>query len=236
MVIFYYVGSQEKFKLRLKTLEEGLRCGSNVSVNSNFPCASPKMEKSNKIFSFLTSNGGLKKRSSSQPRASTIRSSPLRQPSMQDEVANFAREFNSMNSLRKKFASEEYLLKKGMWVSSKKVVDRAGKENAEKKTCSDESVDEPANEKKTAFGGSVTDSNGDIELASKESTKLDNNDVVSGFLYDRLQKEVIGLRKFSEAKDSILNAKEQEIQVKFEQSVSLFHTPICLHPSTDSSN
>ncbi|XP_030515471.1 microtubule-associated protein 70-5 [Rhodamnia argentea] len=204
---------KEKFKLRLKTLEEGLRCGSNVLVNSNFPCASPKTEKSNKIFSFLTSNGGLKKRSSSQPRASTIRSSPLRRPHMQDEAANVAREFNSTNSLRKKFASEEYLLKKGMWVSRNKVVDSTGKENVEKKTCSDESVDKPANEKKTASGESITDGNGDIELASKGRAKLDNEDVVSGFLYDRLQKEVIGLRKFSEAKDSILNAKEQEIQM-----------------------
>ncbi|KAF8030474.1 hypothetical protein BT93_E2803 [Corymbia citriodora subsp. variegata] len=204
---------KEKFKLRLKTLEEGLRHGPNVSVNANFLCASPKTEKSNKLFSFLTSNGGLKKRSSSQPRASTTRSSPLRQPNMQDEVANVTREFNSMNSLRKKFASEEYLLKKGMWASRNKVIDSTGKENAEKKTYSDESIDKSGNEKKTASGESITDSNGDTELASKGNAKLDNEDVVSGFLYDRLQKEVIGLRKFSEAKDSILNAKEQEIQM-----------------------
>lgn len=204
---------KEKFKLRLKTLEEGLRRGTNVSVNGNLLCASPKTEKSSKIFSFLTSNGGLKKRSSSQPRATTNRSSPLRQPNMQDEAENVAREFNSMNSLRKKFASEEYLLKKGMWVSRNKVIDSTGKENAEKKTYSDESIDKSADEKKTASGESMTDSNGDAELASKGSAKLDDEDLVSGFLYDKLQKEVIGLRRFSEAKDSILNAKEQEIQM-----------------------
>lgn len=204
---------KEKFKLRLKTLEEGLRRGTNVSVNGNLLCASPKTEKSSKIFSFLTSNGGLKKRSSSQPRATTNRSSPLRQPNMQDEAENVAREFNSTNSLRKKFASEEYLLKKGMWVSRNKVIDSTGKENAEKKTYSDESIDKSADEKKTASGECITDSNGDAELASKGSAKLDDEDVVSGFLYDKLQKEVIGLRRFSETKDSILNAKEQEIQM-----------------------
>lgn len=149
---------------------------------------------------------------------------------------NVAREFNGMNSLRKKFASEEYLLKKGMWVSRNKVLDSTGKENAEKKTYSDESIDKSANEKKAASGANMTDSNGDTELASKGSAKLDNEDVVSGFLYDRLQKEVIGLRKFSEVKDSVLNAKEQEIQVKYEQSLSLSHTPVCLRLSTDANN
>lgn len=37
--------------------------------------------------------------------------------------------------------------------------------------------------------------------------------MVSGFLYDRLQKEVINLRKFCEAKDSSLNAKDEEIKM-----------------------
>lgn len=50
------------------------------------------------------------------------------------------------------------------------------------------------------------------EISTKE--EHGNEDMVSGFLYDKLQKEVINLRKSHEAKDGLLNAKEDEIKVK----------------------
>ncbi|KAM3707570.1 hypothetical protein ACJW31_02G034800 [Castanea mollissima] len=63
---------KDKLKLRLKIIEEGLKDSSSFSVNPNRFCKSPKTEKSSNIFGFLTSNGGLRKRSTSQPRASTV--------------------------------------------------------------------------------------------------------------------------------------------------------------------
>ncbi|KAH7665156.1 NDUFAF3 domain-containing protein [Dioscorea alata] len=48
------------------------------------------------------------------------------------------------------------------------------------------------------------------EISTKE--EHGNEDMVSGFLYDKLQQEVINLRKSHEAKDGLLNAKEDEIK------------------------
>ncbi|PKI73982.1 hypothetical protein CRG98_005599 [Punica granatum] len=135
---------KDKLKLRLKTLEDGLRQVSSLSTNPNSVSASPITEQSNHIFGFLTSNGGLKKRSS-------------------------------------------------------KVVDSSGKENSEKRANSDENIQK-------------FDNKGRIESNASDN-KEGTEDAVSGFLYDRLQKEVISLRKFCEAKDSSLNAKDQEIMM-----------------------
>lgn len=46
-------------------------------------------------------------------------------------------------------------------------------------------------------------------------SQSDIDDIVSGFLYDKLQKEVICLRKFCETKESALNTKDEEIKVKY---------------------
>ncbi|GFY91639.1 microtubule-associated proteins 70-5 [Actinidia rufa] len=59
---------------------------------------------------------------------------------------------------------------------------------------------------------------------NEESQKKGDNsdDTVSGFLYDRLQKEVIAMRRFCEVKDSTLTAKDEEIKVKYHQVPPLF--------------
>ncbi|KAJ6756786.1 MYOSIN II HEAVY CHAIN FAMILY PROTEIN [Salix purpurea] len=54
---------------------------------------------------------------------------------------------------------------------------------------------------------------GNEDLPDKGRTYSDSEDVVSGFLYDRLQKAVINLQKSCETKESSLNAKDQEIQM-----------------------
>ncbi|KAM4127870.1 hypothetical protein ACJW30_02G122400 [Castanea mollissima] len=94
---------KDKLKLRLKIIEEGLKDSSSFSVNPNRFCKSPKTEKSSNIFGFLTSNGGLRKRSTSQPRASTVsRSSPLQNPIVENETANVTLELKQANNLKKK--------------------------------------------------------------------------------------------------------------------------------------
>lgn len=209
---------QDKMKIRLKTLEEGLKHGSSFSDNPNAFCGSPKQGKSNHLFGILSSNAGLRKRSTSQPRGNISRSS--QQPDVENEASNAAVKMTRANSFKKKFASGENLVRKSLWASRSKVVDSDEKENA---TVSDDK-----------FKDNETNISGDIENhgdANEEPENKDNShsisdDTVSGFLYDRLQKEVINLRKSCEAKDSILNAKDEEIKVKYRRDVfsyTFFH-------------
>ena len=71
------------------------------------------------------------------------------------------------------------------------------------------------------------------ETDGKENSKISANglvdqdakeeDMVSGFLYDRLQKEVIALRKVCESKEDTINAKNEEIKVNCNLIFLLFH-------------
>ncbi|XP_022949878.1 microtubule-associated protein 70-5 isoform X2 [Cucurbita moschata] len=172
---------KEKFKLRLKTLEEGLRQTPASPINTKAFSGSPKTERSNNILGFLTSNG--RKRSTSLSRPSAI----SKTNASDYEKATAPPELNRSNSLKKKYASAcENVMKKSMWASGRsKVVDIAEKENRE--TIDGEGFREPNN--------------------------LENEDTVSGFLYDKIQKEVINLRKLCEVKDGNLNTKDEEIKV-----------------------
>ncbi|XP_060186677.1 microtubule-associated protein 70-5-like [Lycium barbarum] len=142
---------KDKLKLRLKTLEQGLKQAFNVSVKPN---GSPKPQKTKH---YLGNN----------------------------------------------------LVKKSLWTSRNKNVESAGKENAEMKENS--IVDINSNEITEAH---KIKNRGDDQEENKTNgcSQSDNDDTVSGFLYDRLQKEVICLRKFCETKESALNTKDEEIK------------------------
>nr|XP_048317772.1 microtubule-associated protein 70-5-like isoform X1 [Ziziphus jujuba var. spinosa] len=199
---------KEKLNLRLKTLEEGLKHVSSFSANPNAFCASQKTEKSSNILSFLTSNGGLIKRSTSQPRASTFgKTSPLQQPNVEIETATG--ELKRANSFRKKYSSGENMLKRSLWATKSKVVDSGEKENKEIK----ENTKNNDNNNTTASAEAKTKGSGNEESPNQGTTNSDSEDMVSGFLYDRLQKEVISLRKIFEVKENHLNAKDQEIKM-----------------------
>lgn len=182
--------------MRLKTLEEGLKHVSSFSVNPNSFCRSPKTEKSGNFLGFLTSPGGLGKRSTSQPRAAAIASSPLQQPNSDNETANAAGEIKRSNSFKKRYGSGEKMLRKSLWASRTKVVDSGEKENTELK----------------ANNNKIDDQTVTAEIKTKDGSN-EAEDVVSGFLYDRLQKEVINLRRHCEVKQNDVNAKDQEIKV-----------------------
>ncbi|CAG7887968.1 unnamed protein product [Brassica rapa] len=145
---------KERLKLRLKTIEDGLKCPNMLSVSP----ITTKAEKSGKILGFLTSGvGGSKKRSTSQPRGSlTGRIHALNQPINRGE-------------------------------------ERDGKENSKVTSNGLTNVDEEEEQRKAEADG--------------------NEDMVSGFLYDRLQKEVISLRKICESKEGTINAKNEEIKM-----------------------
>ncbi|VVB12766.1 unnamed protein product [Arabis nemorensis] len=53
----------------------------------------------------------------------------------------------------------------------------------------------------------------DGKRKAEEDGNVDSEDTVSGFLYDRLQKEVIALRKICDSKDSTIIAKNEEIKM-----------------------
>ncbi|KAE9594759.1 putative microtubule-associated protein [Lupinus albus] len=153
---------KDKLNLRLKTLEEVLKqwLPNNQSL---------KTEKSN-IFGFLTTNGGLRNKSTPQPKAFTLGSS-----------------------------------KKGIWTSRKKVVDTGEKEN-EMEVSAGMNLSVCIDERETP------DIKTNIDL-DEDSKVKSSNDMVSGFLYDKLQKIVIQLKKSCEIKDIILQAKDEEIKV-----------------------
>ncbi|KAK4259136.1 hypothetical protein QN277_005502 [Acacia crassicarpa] len=191
---------KDKLKLRLKTLEEGFKnfsC-SNHS-NSNSASGYPKTEKPN-ILGFLTNTGGIRKRSTSQPRAATIASSFFHKPN--DKKAT---DIVASSDLA------ENMLKKGIWASRSKVADSGEKENIVQMNTQVNLNRFTDDEREAAQIESSI--NTDEDSKSKTSNDLGSNDVVSGFLYDRLQKEVINLRKYCEVKDSSLQTKDDEIKL-----------------------
>ncbi|XP_023738244.1 microtubule-associated protein 70-5 [Lactuca sativa] len=181
---------KEKVKLRLKTLEDGLKHSS---------CGLPRVDKSTHFFGILSSNGG-RKRSTSQPRASSTTSSEVRR----------------INSINKKYNnSGDNLVRKSLWASRSKVVDRDEKENNEMilENTSGMNLDKFKDDNRgIVVKGKVAASGGSEERQPRSAT-TDDDDVVSGFLYDKLQKEVIGLRKFCEMKEESLNEKDEENKV-----------------------
>ncbi|KAK6124762.1 hypothetical protein DH2020_041496 [Rehmannia glutinosa] len=197
---------KEKLKLRLKTLEEGLKHVPTFSLNTN---GSPKNEKASHFFGILSSNTRMKKRSTSQPRASTISKTSM-QMTDEKQTSCATVEMKPINGLKKKKPSGESLLKKSLWASRNKVIDNSEKENAEmnKNAIAD---DEVCNSDEVREMGNIKGSN--KEMKGFEMADIDCEDMVSGFLYDRLQKEVINLRKSCDMKESTLNSKDEEIKV-----------------------
>lgn len=108
----------------------------------------------------------------------------------------------------------ETLLKKSMWASRNKFID-SEKENAEMNKITTVNLEKyNSNEIGDMVNAkSIVGSNGETKNA--DSANSNSDDVVSGFLYDKLQKEVMNLRKYCEFQDSSLNAKDEEIKVKY---------------------
>ena len=198
---------------------------SSFSENPNLSCGSPKHEKSNYILGFLSSNGGHKKRSTSQPRGSCNgKTTPLLQPN----VDNAGGELNGVNSLKKKYASGENMLRKSLWLSRSKIADIVGKENTEIKSNTDMHIDNKFNNDAAAVsadtkikGGGAKEETQNYGIAGFDGSE----DMVSAFLYDRLQREVISLRKSCEVKNNTLAAKDDEIKV------NIINPPLFLLPS-----
>lgn len=189
---------KEKLKVRLKTLEEGLK-HSSIS----------KAEKSN-IISSPTASGGPKKRSTSQPRASAIWSPLFQQTNIKNNTNTVDGNLKQENPIKMKYTSAENMLKKRIWTSRSKVADGGEKEN-EMQVNTDMNLNQFNAESEAAEIKTIVDVNEDFQ--SKKPNDSCSDDLVSDFLYDRLQREVIKLRKSCETKDSRLQAKDEEIKM-----------------------
>ncbi|KAI4296039.1 hypothetical protein L6164_036029 [Bauhinia variegata] len=200
---------KDKLKLRLKTLEEGLKHVSSNPMNPNTFSGSQKAEKSN-ILGFLTTNAGLRKRSTSQPRGSTMGSSFLQQSNVKHNIDIVSGDLKQASGLKKKYSSAENVLKKGIWASRSKITDSGEKEN-EMLANTERGLDRCSDKREAAE--IKTSAGVDEESRSKSLNGSSSDDLVSGFLYDRLQKEVINLRKCCEIKDSNLKTKDEEIKM-----------------------
>lgn len=205
---------QEKLRTRLKTLEEGLKNVSSFSIPSIQSCGSEDSVKSNHVLGFLN-NAGVRKRSTSQPRGSLCmnKSSQLQQPTVGTETAHAVGKLNRADSLKTKKFAVGSMRRKSLWASISKTFDSAEKENAELKPNSDLNV-KYIDIEASVPGERESKGTTGAETENKKIIDDGNEDVVSGFLYDRLQKEVINLRKRCEDKDGTLNAKDEEIKVK----------------------
>ncbi|KAK7292479.1 hypothetical protein RIF29_08260 [Crotalaria pallida] len=191
---------KDKLKLRLRTLEEGLKHFSGNPALSN---GSPKAEK------FLTTCDGLRKRSTSQPRASTVGSSMFQQPNTKNATVVVAGNLKPRTPTKKRYNSAENALRNGIWASRSKVADSGEKEN-EIQVNTDINLNRVNDEREAADVKTTADV--DEDSKSKIRNALGCHDTVSGFLYDRLQTEVINLRKSCEIKDCSLHAKDEEIK------------------------
>jgi len=160
--------------------------------------------------SFLTTNGGLRNRSTSQPRGSTVGSSLLPKTNVKNNIDSVTANLLPGSILRKKCGSAENMLKKGIWASRNKVVDSDEKENKMQVNTGMNSNKRSDEKEAAQIKTTVED---DEDSKSNSYNDLGSNDVVSGFLYDKLQKEVINLRKSCEIKESSLQTKEEEIKV-----------------------
>ncbi|KAK9152404.1 hypothetical protein Syun_010713 [Stephania yunnanensis] len=162
----------------------------------------------------ISDNAGLRKRSSSQPRGSVCanKSSPLNQPNLGTETPNVPGQLKRVNSLKSKYGNGENLVRKKLWASSRsKVVDSTGKENSEMEANSNLNLNRYAGDEVDT--GGETKSKDELNAQNNRSIYADGEDLISGFLYDRLQREVISLRKSCEDKEGTLNAKDDEIKI-----------------------
>ncbi|KAG6416432.1 hypothetical protein SASPL_123862 [Salvia splendens] len=199
---------KDKLKLRLKTIEEGLKNASSFSINTN---GSHKDAKSSNFFGILSSNTRAKMRSMSQPRGSTITKSAMQM--LDEKQAAVNAETKPINSLKKKNPISESLSKKSLWASRNKVTGNSGKENAEtnKNAMVNDKIQKKDDVVEMGNTTGITGCNNDMK--GLEIADIDGEDMVSGVLYDRLQKEVIHLRKSSDLKDLTLHSKDEEIKL-----------------------
>ncbi|WOL06606.1 microtubule-associated protein 70-2 isoform X2 [Canna indica] len=179
---------KEKYQLRLKVLEEGLRMSSSGFTRSNIDRKSVISGPSRR-----QSLGGAENISKSLSNGFVSRRSPSFQ--LRSSLSNISTALKNVRSTSKSFDGGSRSLDRGKILTNgtSHLLNRYAdgiRDNNEGNTC----VANP-NEKPSEFGAA------------------DSNDSVSGLLYDILQKEVINLRKTCHEKDQSLKDKDDAIEM-----------------------
>ncbi|XP_074590257.1 microtubule-associated protein 70-5-like [Curcuma longa] len=179
---------KEKLSLRLKTLEQGIK-HSSLPEKTREICERKK--------SGLPSPKDLKK-SPCAPNNATA----LQKPNLNSGDADDARGMENLSS---------NVVKKNLLALRSRSYNDTGKENAETNVRPNGHADDVITGR-TEVNHEVNEKkHGDIK-SQNESLENGYEDMVSGFLYDKLQKEVINLRESHKDKDSVLIMKDHEIK------------------------
>ncbi|KAK6921598.1 Microtubule-associated protein 70 [Dillenia turbinata] len=179
---------KEKYQLRLRVLEEGLRAPSSSSLRStpegrsvsNGPSRRQSLGGADSISKFI-SNGFLSKRTATSQLRSASSSTVLK------HAKGTSKSFDG--GTRSLDRSKTLLYRSGQKFSMTQSCD------ATKETDSDSTWKGNQDEKPAVF------------------TPVDSEDMVPGVLYDLLQKEVIALRKAGHEKDQSLKDKDDAIEM-----------------------
>ncbi|XP_052107796.1 microtubule-associated protein 70-5-like isoform X2 [Arachis duranensis] len=188
--------------------EDGLKQLSNNATNSN-AFYNPSKEVKSNILGFLTTSSGLKKRSTSQCRGFAVGSCLFQQPNTKNMFKdNVAWMLKQGSPARKRHCAAENVVT-GIWALRSKAVDSGEKEN-ETHVNTNMKLNWFSNEYEVAeIRNTVVV---DEDYKSKIPNDFGSEDVVSCFVYDKFQKEVVNLRKSCEVEDSNLQAKDEEIK------------------------
>ncbi|KAG0465859.1 hypothetical protein HPP92_020023 [Vanilla planifolia] len=190
---------KDKLKLRLKTLEEVLSTSSaNQVTNSgnNYRFPSP-----------------CDVQTISQLRASlaAAKSAIQERPNSTSGRADAAKNLHRSSCPGTNFSLRENVIRKNFWVSNSNRFYQVEKENA-----ADVPLDGQANvamPQEHDAPGQITNGYEGSESISSGSHQDGCDDLVSGFLYDKLQQEVISLRRLKRKKNEVLSSKEDEIKL-----------------------
>ncbi|KAG1341922.1 Microtubule-associated protein 70-2 [Cocos nucifera] len=230
---------KDKLNLRLKTLEEGLKQAPSLSIKQvensekKFGCSSndePKkrstcrsrasvascrlsvLQQPNSVSEGVVTNRNIKPTNSLKKRSVTgenlvrkILWAPQSKFFDNDDGKENAERFANTNGNISDFI-------KGNTEPSQEVKAKGcGDIESQNKGGSEDGLDVIVQIKKMVPQG--VKGVGDIKSENKGGSADACEDMVSGFLYDRLQKEVINLRKSHEEKDKLLSAKDDEIKL-----------------------
>ncbi|KAM0937540.1 putative microtubule-associated protein [Dioscorea sansibarensis] len=183
-------------------MEEGLK---------HIPSLSTKQaEGSNRVIRVIPRSMGANRRSVSQPRGSLTgnRIFTQQQANSAFEGADSTMNMKQANIPVMNYVTGKSMVRKTLSVPRSKFSDDCGKENTRVKANSASSGDE------IIFKGvEVPGEDEDNKCSDVNSHNSGTTETVSTFLYDRLQKEVICLRKSQELKEGELHAKDDEIKM-----------------------
>ncbi|KAL2480769.1 Microtubule-associated protein 70-2 [Abeliophyllum distichum] len=182
---------KEKYLLRFKVLEERLKACQNGTSRASLRGGSVSNGTSRRQsvggaenLSKTSSNGFLSKKANFQSGSSRTSSAYA----LLQQAKNLSSSFDDGGS--------------GSAVGDKLVTDVDEKDNQEISVS-----------KETQNNGKITSQENGHESTASEKLKMENEDYVSGTLYDMLQKEVITLRKACHEKDQSLKDKDDAIEI-----------------------